>query len=224
MYRWLIAGFLFAAGLLFSGCLEVKEEVVFGKNFSGTMKYTLDMSGMADMVKMLGNMNTETAVSESPMEKMTEAMKMQETAVKSVSGVKNVKQVGKPDKFLYTLQFDFENIDALNRAMNAVTGSQANGYVLSADKKTLTKTLKLPNAGSLGELAGSDSLAQGMEMAKMFLKDAKYTLNYSFKKRVKQAGCDGATVSQQKKATKIEIPFTQLMESEKQIIGKIELK
>jgi hypothetical protein len=49
---------LLAASCLFTGCLDMLEEINLAPNGSGTYKTTMDMSGMFEMIEMMAAMDT----------------------------------------------------------------------------------------------------------------------------------------------------------------------
>lgn len=235
---WLTRFVLFFAlgSLLLTGCIEIKEEVTFNKKMGGTMTYTFDLSGMKAMAGMLGGgtdindlakKGDKSVADKNPMAKMDEAIAELTQKLSAVKGVKNIKKAGKPADFIYGVSFSFANLEALNGALKAMSGNRDGGnvFVLSADKKEIVKKMSTPGEGLegleqlLGGAAeGEDSeenakIKQGLEMAKMFLKDAKYTVVCNFKKKVAGGESATATVTTEGKTVTSTLPFLSLLDN-----------
>ncbi len=113
-----------AITLLATGCLTIEENYRFKKDGSGSMEYVVDMSEMADLMKGLPGGKTEGK------DDGIGRMDMQDDLgkLKKLPGIRKVKLKKEKDGFLQRLSFRFNDINALNAALNSLmpdsTGQQ----------------------------------------------------------------------------------------------------
>ncbi|MBN2776275.1 MAG: hypothetical protein JXR36_01450 [Bacteroidales bacterium] len=104
---------LAAAILLFTFGCSIKQEIYFNKDFSGKYKYTYDFS---EYVSYMG----EEEDSDSLMmknEDFEEYLNTVVTELKKIEGINNVKYLNDADHGLVYFQYDFDNVNALNKGL-----------------------------------------------------------------------------------------------------------
>ena len=161
----------------FSGCLTITETYTFSKNGSGTMSYLIDMSEMASLIKM--------AEQESEMP-MQEEMNFSEFANKlqGISGISSIESIEDKENYKFGLSFKFDNVGALNQAMNRILneGAAERHEFFKQEGKVLTRTHFMNNAFDASEMLGTDEEA---EYAKTLMQSMAYNVNFTFKQPVK---------------------------------------
>ncbi len=140
--------------LLFSlGACSIEEEIHFNKDFSGKLTRSLDFSGMMQMAKSL---NPEGDSAKNPLE---QGMPEELSPELDIEGIRNFK-MNMDKEGAINLSFDFDNLDALNKAYNKLTmenmknipglesmGSNGGGFTpgtLSDDEVENTETNTTP--------------------------------------------------------------------------------
>src|SRR5262245_55059688 len=104
-----------------TGCIEFFEELIVNNNSSGHYFRKLDMSEMMDAMKSFKGLEDSTKAKEKEEEDpaaMGKAMIEDANRLKEIKGVSNVKITEDTVKAIFTLEFDFENDVALNKALN----------------------------------------------------------------------------------------------------------
>lgn len=132
--------------------------------------------------------------------------------VKKVKGVKNAVSINDTTNLVFGYTFDFDNVEALNGAINAMNkdkfeGKPGNTFV--ASKKSFERT-KANDLGALiaQAMSESDEGAEGMDMIKMFFGDMKYKQIYRFDRKVKKSANSIAEISADgKTVTLVSKPF-----------------
>ena len=103
-----------------SSCIEITQEIQLKKNLSGSVVYTVDMSKMKDIIeslKSLGNSSNDSGLGNADKQFSDYAK-----SLKNIQGISKVKLTTK--KFVYTIYFDFNNIDALNKALTLLNSGK----------------------------------------------------------------------------------------------------
>jgi hypothetical protein len=99
--------------LSLSAC-GIQEEIRFNKDFSGQMTRSLNFSGMRQMAK---SMNPEGDTTENPFE---QGMPEGASPELDIEGISNFKMEVNEEGII-NLSFEFDNIEALNKAYNNLT-------------------------------------------------------------------------------------------------------
>lgn len=196
--------------VVLSGCFEIKEDIHYHKNGSGSYTMLFDMSEMKMMFDML--QGSEELAGENPMEGMDESSEEFVRALQGVEGIEQIKALSDTVNLKFGYSFDFKSIDALNAALNAVNNQEDNGQpkpdkitYFTGNKRSLTRT----NDGGIVE-AISKEMNLGMDeseenaMAADMLKSVKYTTTYHFDKKIKKASNAAAVKSSDGKSISVE--------------------
>lgn len=98
--------------LLSVGC-SIKQEVYFNKDFSGKYKYAYDFT---EYVKMMEDEEDSDSLmmKNEDFEEYLNAIVMD---LKNINGISNVKYLNDADNGLVYFQYDFDNVDALNKGL-----------------------------------------------------------------------------------------------------------
>ncbi|MEZ4825452.1 MAG: hypothetical protein R3C61_04035 [Bacteroidia bacterium] len=204
-------------GISITSCLTFEESYVFKKNGSGSMKYLIDMSEIASLMKL----NAESDSSGD-----SESLSFQDVAdlLSGMDGISKVKVLDDEDKGFYGVSFDFAGITPLNQALNVLMGDEENEdfTFFSFDGNVITHN----------HLLATDALPPGMddpeteEQVSGFLQQMKYKLNFSFASPVKvvYSGAESEITGKKDKAVSIETNFRTLLEDASTLNSSIVLK
>lgn len=175
---------------------------MFKKNGSGTYSMTIDMSEMAEMMKSLGGAGDEMTETADEMEdEFTETIERME----SISGVSNGRKEFDNENLKYTILFDFDNVDALNRGMSEFYRDstevgpteqsvffihKGNTFERTDFNKTINNMRK--------ELEGDEEL--DLDMAAMMFGDAAYEQIIEFDSQIKSVSNKDYIMSDDKRS------------------------
>ena len=194
--------FLLAAFTLhLGGCITIEENYAFKKDGSGTMTYVLDMRQMAEMLKSFGDDGKEQGDA-GDMGKMS--IGAQAETLKGIAGISKVKLDTKTE-WVQSLSFAFTDIDALNRALNALMPDSAdvqhtffrkegNALVRTSNSYVHQLAGAMLSEGAMGE-GGEDDDGTGFDLNAM-LGMMKYKYSFKFKQPVETAEASSALVKE----------------------------
>jgi hypothetical protein len=177
---WLYRLAAMAGMALLSGCLTIEENYTFRKDGSGTMEYVVDMSELGKMLDgMKGMMDGKEGGN---------TMDMNEEAgkLKTLEGIARVKCKEEKKGFVQRLSFRFQDVAALNRALNVLMPDSAREPqdFFRWEGNTLVRTNNGFAAG-IGAETGGDSDTANVEGV---LKSMKYKYSFKFAQTVLEAG------------------------------------
>lgn len=104
---------LAAAILLFAFGCSIKQEIYFNKDFSGKYKYTYDFTEYVSY--MGGEEDSDSLMMKN--EDFEEYLNTVVTELKKIEGINNVKYLNDADHGLVYFQYDFDNVNALNKGL-----------------------------------------------------------------------------------------------------------
>ncbi|AFM05997.1 hypothetical protein Fleli_3683 [Bernardetia litoralis DSM 6794] len=220
-----------------TSCFDLKEEVTINSDGSGSFIQTIDM-GNNPMMQMALSMQSDSAKNEKKgMNKMDSTLEKTKAKLSKVEGISNVKTASATEGMKYTVMYDFADIDALNRALNAAKDEKEGEVKVmqkqySFKKGELTRTNSFSMGGNdldmsaiMGGKKGEDDKEQTEEekkqtqqMMQMFFGDANYTYIVHVPNKVKSySNKKNTTVSEDGKTLTMTIPLLDLMNEEKKV-------
>ncbi len=213
---------LFTAALLLvatfmSGCFDIEEKMSLNKDGSGTYQMKIDMTEFGEMMASMGAGDNNEFI-----ESMDSTMRVTAEELRGASGISNV--MTKSEDFIITLSYDFKNIEAVNEAQTSMNGESpmmgggsTSAFKLDTRKRIFTR-MAPDMSDALGEMGGEE---ESMEMAKMMLKDATYTMTYKFPGRVKKMTNKDAIIQEDEKTVVLETSFLDLIEERAEVNNEI---
>ena len=199
--------FSFSASLLLlTSCITIFEKYKINADGSGTLEYIIDMSEMYEMMAAFSD-STE----EMDMSGFDESMRETLPGLKNLSGISNIELTGNPTKFIAGVKFDFNNFDALNKAMAILFMNEE-----KSEDKTKYVEIKGKNFTRFGltskefnkeALLGSEELDE--ETMKTLLESMKYKISVEFEKPVKKV-TSMAVLTQEKNSVLIETNLSEI--------------
>lgn len=192
-----------------SSCLEITEQVRMHENGSGQFTFTVDMSEakpVLDMVKGFSDSANPDEVSSDLKTGMEDAQKRLE----SVKGIHQPTLVRSKDGLLSGITFEYDNVEALNKAINVVqnSNSKTQEQYFSWNGKQLHRlnTLKMENelkSKTGNDFQGLDLTVNGKSL-KELMSSMVYRTEYIFDKPVKGVSNSSATLSADKRKVTLE--------------------
>jgi hypothetical protein len=162
-----------------ASCITIEESYTFKSNGSGTMKYTIDMSEMSSLLAM--------AEEEEGANPMGQDLSFVDIADKlnDIQGISGAEAIEDKEKYLYGLNFKFEDLNALNRALNKILIDDPKAEIHTFFKVTdgvITRTHLMTKDMNTSDLLGDD---ESSEYAMQIMESMTYRLKFAFKKPVK---------------------------------------
>ena len=201
---------LLVSAVFLSSCLTIYEKYTINKDGSGSFEYTIDMTELYRMMESfaseedIGNMN-EKDLSRSFYELIPE--------LNTIVGISNAEPTGTDQVYVFGLKFDFENQEALNRAMGMVLedqGDQTTNFVEISRKKFI-RYHKTSREFSKEALLGEEGIGDE-SMVKGILEDMKYKIDVNFERKVKSVQTKADVVKKEGKEISIEANLNSMME------------
>lgn len=194
-----ISRLLLAATALFAftGCITIEENYTFKKDGSGTMTYVVDLTELGDMLKTMGDMGVGKDEKDGEMGAMD--LGGGKGALEKIGGITKVKLDTKK-KWIQKLSFRFEDVNALNLALNVLMPDSSGlaQEFFRWDNGTLIRTnnrhafeMGAGMAGAGGEEENGEEGEGGFDMATM-LGSMKYKYSFKFKQAISEvSSADG---------------------------------
>jgi len=220
-----------------TSCFDLKEEITINSNGSGSFIQTIDL-GDNPMIQMALNMQSDsTQNADLGMTKMDSTLAETKAKLSQVKGISNIKTASSNEGLKYTIMYDFADIDALNRAVNAAK-EQKEGQVKIMQKQYSFKKGELTRANAfsmgdngmdmsevMGGKKGNDNAEQTeeekeqtKEMMQLFFGGANYTYIVHVPQKIKSySNKENTTVSEDEKTLTMTIPFLDLLEEDKKV-------
>ncbi|TAF32785.1 MAG: hypothetical protein EAZ57_07595 [Cytophagales bacterium] len=121
-----VALLLFTAVFLTS-CFEVREEFDIKSDGSGSYKFVLDMSQIGAMMKGMQESLPDSAKQEDPTSQLGNVNGVKFESVNEIKGISNAVEINDKDNYIFGGQFDFANIEALNKALSLISKDSTTG-------------------------------------------------------------------------------------------------
>ncbi len=220
-----------------TSCFDLKEEVTINSNGSGSFIQTIDM-GNNPMMQMALNMQSDSAKDDNNgMNKMDSTMEETKAKLSQVKGISNVKTASLTEELKYTIMYDFADVDALNRAINAAKKekegevkimekvysfkkgkfTRANNFSMGSNEMDLSEIFGGKKGDDDGEQTEEEK-AQVKQMMQMFFGSANYTYIVHVPTKVKSySNKSNTSVSEDGKTLTMSIPFMDLLGEDKKV-------
>lgn len=194
---------------LFTGCINITEEIFLEKDGSGKYVMSLDMEKMMEMVDMMKALAPDSAKGKD-MDMDGSLMDSLQNSMGDLSSVPGITEFRKEkkDKNTYQISFRFKDIKALNDAMRKRNEKAANKddvYAFSRGNFEFRDTTNFGVNNALNDLAGSDSAQAAMEMVRAMMGDMTYTTIYHFPGKVKNFSNKDAKLDSDGKTLRLQV-------------------
>lgn len=172
-----------------TSCVSFIERVFFRANGSGTYSFSVDMNSMIEMASMMGEeMDTDSLMSELNMDESGTMAKLE-----AIEGLSNVRPHFDKETNILSMNFDFDNIKALNEGISTYLHDSTQTEVVQYQFFTLKgKTIERNNQNLLMDTF-QKSMTQGaseddemsMEFVKMMFSDMYYAVEIGAEEGIK---------------------------------------
>lgn len=169
---------------LLNSCFTINEYITFKKNGSGSVKTTIDMSNMMQMLGMFLPDSIKQTM------KMDDLLTNEPGNFKKIEGIKNTK-ISSDKEYVYTISYDFDNVKALNKAMNMLRDEESimagfnnfmkNEYTFKRGKVSRKTNI---NTNSIKELENFN-IQESKEMFQ-FMNSPTYNVTYELPRDIKK--------------------------------------
>jgi len=202
--------FSFSASLLLlTSCITIFEKYKINADGSGTLEYIIDMSEMYEMMAAFSD-STE----EMDMSSFDESMQGALPGLNAINGISNIELTGTPSKFISGVKFDFNNSDALNKAMAVLFMNEENtsddAKYVEIKGKNFTRFGLTSKDFNKEALLGAEEMDE--ETMKTMLESLKYKVSVEFEKPVKKV-TSIAVFIQEKNSVSIETNFSEIFDN-----------
>jgi hypothetical protein len=194
----------------FVGCLDITEELSMQADGSGHYVNTIDAVKMSEQMSMFASMDSTGEMIPKMKNQMDSSFLANGNVAQKISGISNYK-LDTSKAWVYVISFDFKNVAALNKAVNAGKAGTPPDLYSWEKGKISRKDIPL----SFGDMDMSDPTQK--DMMKGFMADMKYKVIFNLPGKVKNTTNKSFIMSENKKTVKIDCSFLDVME------GKIKL-
>ncbi|MFK7925301.1 MAG: hypothetical protein AB8H47_25320 [Bacteroidia bacterium] len=227
--KFLLRIVLILAVAIAPSCLEIKEEVSLNKDGSGSYLMSIDMSEMMEMLQGMMSDNEEV-MEQAGMGKMDSTLQESANKLRELEGISKVKH--RVEGFSFSIGYDFTSVSALNSAqgesssigalgmgVDPTNGGGEDNYGL--DKRIFSRA-PAPIADLMEGMSEED--ASSIDMVKMFLGEASYTMTYRMPGKVKSTTNELSEIQADGKTVITEVPMLDWLEGNADIGNEIKFK
>jgi len=201
---------IFASMFLFSGCIEIIEEMTINPDKSGTVSFNMDLGTLGGLAINMGEKYMQSSM-------LDQIKKMPETIagmLKGIDGLSNIKPITNK-KGMYSVSFDFKNAKQLNEAIYKLLDVKK--HFFEPNYLRLTKS-KLVKKNYAPELRFYINKYRDQLKDKNVLNFISYKSIFHFPEEVKRFSNKKYTLSSDKKTLEFKCTLEELL-SEKANIG-----
>lgn len=209
---------------VFTGCITIEENYTFHKDGGGSMEYVVDMSEIGEMMKAFESLDKDKGKKKDDMGTLDLTDEL--ALLKAVPGIKKVKLNDK-DEFVQKLRFDFDDVNALNGALNVLfkdTADESHTF-FTWEGNTLVRSNN-QHARQIGSGMGkSDDPSDTTDMTD-FLASMKYNYSFAFADPIASTSkADGMTAeTPDARSVKLNTDFAAIANDDGALDLRIELK
>lgn len=189
-----ILPFFFAAAALVSACGNVENSVFLKPDKSGSFETELFLENYLALQASLYKANEDSFLLAS-----AQSLNANSAEINAIQGIRNFQSLADKNKKSLKLGFEFDNVEALNKAFATL--------LTSTDEKPLIKTENIfaMNGNNFTiNLAGNNDLSNDeLEMIKMSIASEEWTISVSTEGSIKSVKTKGALGVKSQKENKV---------------------
>lgn len=176
--------------LLFSlsSCTNTIVKIFFNSKGGGHYEFIQDYSAVKDAMGMIGENKLKEEMKDPKL--ATQMIEMMASGMKTVEGISNVETSWNEEALQTTLEFDFENIDALNKALSTIIAgpNSTEDYdpFFEINKKTITRTARELFTSNGTDKFLANETKEMKEMFEMMNRDTFYEVTMEFERKIKK--------------------------------------
>lgn len=188
MRKLLTISCILLISLCTTSCINVLESIFIRANGSGTYSFAIDMSSMKSMLQMAGEeFDSDELLKEMNMDEASAIAKLD-----AIDGVSNAGTSFDEESFTIAINFEFENIDALNKGMSTylADSTETNPEMIdyfSMNRKTITRISlnKFLDTFKASIMESAEDEGVDMAMVKMMFGDMYLASEIKTERRLK---------------------------------------
>jgi hypothetical protein len=170
--RFASVGVLLTFVIALTSCFEVREEIAIGKDGAGSYTFLIDMSSSKNIIDMA--MSMQISKDRTPFTQIDSSFAKGVERLSNIQGISNVQAVNNREQYVFGMTFDFQNIEALNTALNQSAQEQPENHsVFTFRKKELSRSERSV-VSSLAEIEVLRSTPEGAAQVEAILQGASY--------------------------------------------------
>ncbi len=165
---------LLIAVFISTACFEVREEIAIDKQGAGTYSFLIDMSSSKNLIDMA--MGMQITKDRTPFAQMDSSFAKGIERLTNMQGISNVQAINNREQYVFGMMFDFQNVDALNAALNQSAQEQPEPNSMATftfRKKELSRSSR-SLVSSLADLEVLRSTPEGAAQIQSLLQGASY--------------------------------------------------
>ena len=209
--------------ILLSGCFEIVEDVTIHTDGSGSFSYTVNMSQSKTRLDGMMKLDSSDGYRVPKKTEVEKEIQKAKESLEKAQGITNVTTSSDWINYIFTIKFDFNNINNLNLAVESLSAD------LSDDHKRIPEASD--NFAFSGKTFDRKSHYDAKAMAKKItpqdkeiMKHALYTCIFRFDSPVKSCSNKDAVISKSGKNVMLKLNMLQLSNGQKSVINKITLQ
>lgn len=207
-------------GISLTSCLTFEETYEFKNNGSGFMQYVVDMSEMADLLKMSDDENTKFKQEDLSFSDIVGKLK-------TIEGISSVSEIRDEENYRFGINYKFANINSLNQALNTILMDEkeggANHVFFEKKGNTYDRTHLMTKSKMADRFFGDEDMT---EQTQALLQSVNYKINYKFARPIKVVYSSAETklMGKKNKSVDISTSFKHLLKNKEALNTSIVLK
>lgn len=156
-----------------SACFEIREQITIDKDGKGTYSMVMDFSASKKMFQMMMDLaNTKegnaVGLEENPLNGLDSAFTALSSELNLIRGISDAKGIKNEQDFLFGIELKYEDIDALNLALNKLdegnTNPEGKPYYIYDRKGRLEKTASFNLQNLTNEMVPKNDASSNTEL------------------------------------------------------------
>ena len=222
-FRTILVFTLILVTFIFNSCFEIIEEINLNPDGSGTFCYTINLSQSKMQINSMLLLDSVNGRKVPKRENISEVINKAEFELKKDSLLSEIIVKRNWDDYIFSISGKFENIEALNHAINQITNLYQNPENMISDKK-VHYSYSNKVFTRLYDYDLKKDYETLPEKDKLVFENAEYTTIYRFSSSIGVFSNPSARVSKSGKAILLKVGIKDLVTNSKTIKNSINLK
>ncbi len=191
-----------------SGCLTITEKYKVNRDGSGSMEYTIDMSGMQSFMQAF----SDSTMQGSHMMEIDQSFRQILPYLAATQGISNAMLTGDPGNFVYGIKYDFDDQQALNIAMAVILNEEDEhrSQFVELGKKRFIRYPLTTKEITDGKLFGGKDSSEN-SLALQIMDEMNYKISVMLPKRVKKVSSGAGITQENDRKVIINATFSQIV-------------
>ncbi|WP_020532196.1 hypothetical protein [Flexithrix dorotheae] len=197
--------------IVLSGCFEIKEKLKITKSGSGNYQLLMDFSQSKKIFQVMMEMASKGdgaiggVVMDDPLGGLDSAFIELGKELSNIKGISQVEGIKDENNYVFGIKLNYENVEALNRALSKMDSGNDIGYFqsfYSFSKGKLDKSNSFNLSNLIEEIYPDEEENENEEMNQELInmfEEVKYSLEISTDGKIRRFSNDDAVLSDDKK-------------------------